>query len=100
MNLSTIAEAASAARELRDLEVRKEALDKMMVVAVSIGTRADDRTPVELRKDGPCGTGTISGIGFPADLQALLTETVRGWVDLKIAQTKKELADMGVNIAA
>lgn len=99
MRLSDVASANDAARKLRDARDRKKTLTDMVVIGVIVGHHADEPRPIELTKRGG-GTGTLTSVGFPDDLQAHIAGALMAWCDERIANAEAELKELGVDLAA
>jgi hypothetical protein len=98
MNLRDI-QRAETFRKMRATAIeRKRSLSGMVVVSLHVGNHADDARPIELKKGGPGGTGTVSSIGLPDELRDALQDALIKWADDTIMLAEEELKLLGVDL--
>ncbi len=89
--------AADVVRRLEEARANKKALDEQHVVGVLLHhdkNRADD--PIVLRQGTYTGTGSVTSIGFPPELQAQLQEGLRAYANKAVKDLEAALKAFGV----
>jgi hypothetical protein len=103
MKLSQVQAAANAERAYSDAKGYKRDLKGYHVVLATIarapGESPDGPGSIDLKHMGS-GTGTVSSIGLPDDLQQMLTAALRAWADKRLADAEMQLKALGIDLAA
>jgi hypothetical protein len=76
----------------------RDALDEMLVIGLFLGRHLDEPRPIELRHNHPSGTGSVSGIGFPSDLQIAMEQALKAWAEGRVLAAEDELQSFGIEI--
>lgn len=99
MSMHDLQQAAKAAESLKQAKRDLEALQGQTVVGLIIN-RTKEPTPsgeITLQR-GRGGTGSISSIGFPDDLQSALTIAMFGVFNKRVDEAEKKLKSLGVEV--
>lgn len=100
MKFSNLEKADRARRALDRASEDQQALGGKFLMGILIGSRKDDPSPIVLQTAGTCGTGTISGIGYPDSLRIMLEDALHAWCQRRIDDAQKELVALGVDLVA
>jgi hypothetical protein len=99
MDRGDLERAARANDALKRAEQDLEALKDFKVYGILIDRGEGGLRPITLQKGG-CGTGSVSGIGFPNDLRDAMTTALHHHFQSKVETARGELARLGISIAA
>lgn len=99
MSLHDLKKAADAAEALKRAKNDLEALRGHCAMGLIINRSKDGSAHSEITlQRGRHGTGTISGIGFPDDLQSALTTAMFDVFNKRVDQAEKVLKSFGVEL--
>jgi hypothetical protein len=99
MDRGELARAARAEVALTRAEAEFNALEGFKVFGIMVDQGDGGLRPITLQKGG-CGTGSVSGIGYPDGLRDAMTEALHQYFRTKLEDARAELARLGINIAA
>lgn len=103
MKFSEIQKAHDAQREYRDAVGYRNDLKDYHVVCATIARASMESSEgpgsIVLKRMGS-GTGSVSSIGFPDDLQEMLTAAMRAWAEKRFAAAEEKLKSLGIDLAA
>jgi hypothetical protein len=99
MDRGELARAARAEAVLTRAEAEFNALSGFKVFGIMVDNGDGGLRPITLQKGG-CGTGSVSGIGYPDDLRDAMTAALHEHFRTKVENARAELAKLGISIAA
>lgn len=98
MNLIDLEKASQACHLLKTYREQATAVAQYDVVGISVGDPFHDRGAHDLdlswRRTG--GGGSVSSIGYPKELQAVMTKAFKEWCENRIKEQLGTLRELGV----
>ena len=91
MTPAQIEKAADAVRYMKRTAETVDALKCLVVTGIQIGD-------VHLCDGSAGGTGTISSIGYPADLKAAMTKALHDWASKRLEAARQVAEASGVTL--
>lgn len=98
MNVHELQQATQAHSDLKQFRDKAQAVAEMEITSVTltqIGNRGNDGTILTLY---PSGRGLVASIGFPEELQDIVTKAFKLWLEDQIQEQVRLLKELGVSV--